>query len=189
MSLLLTALTGKAPVLGQDKEFVPAAEKITARAENTLTKGELVKGLVALLNAKGVSVDEVCEFLKVPFEPLNELTKEDGFPEQVMRLSVLLQQPLEERLASASSIASARMLRIIADPSSTNKDVIAAAKDVLDRHMGKAMQKVSIQSTNLSVDASFEEIQKNIAASDARISQLVEMRSKLKLGLAAPIEV
>ena len=174
MSRLNALCKAQAPNGGGASEdrsgYSPAAVEVKSKG---------LVGMLALLNAKGVSTLEVSELCGLPLDALEFLSSEEGFSQKVMELSVKLNLPLDTRLANASNIAAARMLRILSDPESSNKDVISAAKDVLDRHMGKAMQKVSISSTSVSLETSFEELQRSIKAADDRVAGLLDLRAKL----------
>lgn len=167
----MSALRARTPApASQDDGYSPQRDGV---------RRDVFGKLLALLSAQGISVVEVSELCTIPLEALNSVVENDEFyAKRVMEYSVKLNQPLEVRIKAAANLAMGRLLQVLVDPASGTKEIISAAKEMLDRHLGKSVQKMQVD-MQTSVDGDFLQLQKDIKASDARLDALLEQRKKL----------
>jgi hypothetical protein len=140
----------------------------------------LVK-MLALLRAKGLVAEEVSTIVGIDpsaFALLVSNYGEDAFGELCATYSTRVSKGSEERIKTAAELAIGRCISILADPRTSSKEVIALAKDFMDRHFGKALQRTEFVGT-FQVGEGNKEIESNLAAANKRLEELMGMRNKM----------
>lgn len=90
-----------------------------------------------------------------------------------------------------AELAISRCLAILSNPSTGSKEVLQIAKDFMDRHFGKALQRTEFVGT-FQVGEGNKEIEANLVAANKRLDELMLMRNKMlenRNANAAPVPV
>lgn len=157
-------------------KFGPPSEGTKApQLENPLPK------LLALFRAKGLSTEDVAEITGVNLDAANEIVDKfgrDRFNELCTTYSLRVSKGSEERIKIAAELAISRCVRILSDPATSSKEVIVLARDFMDRHFGKALQRTEMVGT-FQIGEGQKEIDNNLAAANKRLGELMSMRQKM----------
>lgn len=160
----------------------------TESRESKRPQGPTSVKLLALLGACGLGLESVSEITGIDSSVLRNLI-ESVDPDELKQLTrgyvTKLNRPMEEKLKAGAGLAVDRILSILASPSSNDKEVLNASKELLDRHLGKAVQRSEILNANLNIDADELQLKRDLEASNLRLKQLMEDREKVKGSLTA----
>lgn len=160
-------------------------------AEDLIQDEVLILKLIALLNAKGVSSNQIIDLIGPEIK--NEITKAKNNPslsKLITNFSVRLNEPIEQRIKKATSTALDKILDILNNPKSQTKDILSAAKDLLDRDLGKATQKIEMTS-DYNSNEDLKSIQMSTKAVEDRLKQMSERREAIITSLKSktPIKI
>lgn len=142
--------------------------------------GSLSVRLIALLQASGIGLGLASEIIGAEADQLQAIAEgSDQFPDLLRSYQAKLNRPVEERIKNGAAIALDRILLLIASPKSSDKDVLNASRDLLDRYLGKAIQRSELLTANLNVDANEAQLMRDLEAGQNRIAALMAERAKL----------
>lgn len=147
----------------------------TPPRENPLPK------LLALFRAKGLTTEDVAGITGMNLGLLQAVLAdygEDRFAELCTHYSTKVSKGSEERIKVAAELAIGRCISILSNPATSSKEVIMLAKDFMDRHFGKALQRTEFVGT-FQVGDGNKEIESNLAAANKRLEELMKMRTKM----------
>ncbi len=152
----------------------------------TLTEpeSELTLKLIALLNAKGVGFHLIKELVPESAGAIETVSQSPKFTKLINSFTAKLSISTEDRINRASSIALDRILDILNNPKSVTKEVLTAARDLLDRSLGKATQKIDLGVTNNNGD-DYRTITSAINAASERLRLIEEKREAVRLSILA----
>lgn len=135
--------------------------------------------LIALLSAKGVGYNQIVEI--VGEEIKDEVSKAKRSPELsklINSFAAKLNESVEMRIKRHSQLALDRLLDILNNPKAAPKDILSAAKDILDRELGKAKQSVELTGGITNTD-DIKSIQASSKAADERLKKLEDQRNSI----------
>lgn len=136
--------------------------------------------LIALLVAKGVGYNQIIELLGEEAKHDVEKAKQHkDISKWINAFSARLNETVEQRIKKASQTALDKLLDILNSPQSAPKEILAAARDILDRELGKAKQQVEFSGI---VDSS-EDLKSIVASTKAvedRLKELEDKRNRVK---------
>lgn len=163
-------------------------------AEPTPPRENPVPKFLALFRAKGLTTEEVASVTGVSLPLMNAILAdygEDRFAELCTTYATKVSKGPEERIKVVAELAISRCLAILSNPSTGSKEVLQIAKDFMDRHFGKALQRTEFVGT-FQVGEGNKEIEANLVAANKRLDELMLMRNKMlesRNANAAPVPV
>ena len=142
----------------------------------------LIQDLIALLHAKGVGFNQIQELVPEAKEEVQRAKNSSRTSRLVNAFSAKLSESVETRIKKATALAVDKIMDILMNPKSTPKDILVAARDLLDRDLGKATQRVDIGGS-LTIDEDHKTLLAASQAADERIKLMLEKREKVQAAL------
>lgn len=161
-----------------------ASAKELAEGLEEAKPSTLVQDLIALLHAKGVGFNQIQELVPESKEEVSRAKNSSRTSRLVNAFSAKLSESVESRIKKATALAVDKIMDILMNPKSTPKDILVAARDLLDRDLGKATQRVDIGGS-LTIDEDHKTLLAASQAADERIKLMLEKREKVQAALSA----
>ena len=139
--------------------------------------------LIAMLYAKGVGYGQIVELIPEARALVESVKASTKTGKLVNSYSARLNEGVESRIKKATQLALDKIVDILLNPKSTPKDILSAARDLLDRDLGKATQRVDIGGS-LSADEDYKSLISASAAAEERIKAMLDKQEAVRAALA-----
>lgn len=141
-----------------------------------LKADEMFRRVLAFLLSQGYSAEQLADI----FGDLSvkELALTPEVTTCLLKLQTTFAIPLQDRIAQISHVAFERKLQI-ALYSENDNVADRAVSDLLDRSLGKAVQRVDVKSTNLDVTANLSEIDAKIQSGLKKLEELNRIQKSI----------
>jgi transcriptional regulator with XRE-family HTH domain len=128
--------------------------------------------------ANGKSAEYIAEKYGVSENFVTSLERKASFREQVSRMQCALDLTLPERIEKAASVALDKQIRLLF--SADEKVVAAVSQNILDRHLGKATQRIESKSLVFNVSQRAEQLDSDIESIESQIRLMEVQKQKLR---------
>lgn len=128
--------------------------------------------------ANGKSAAYVAEKYNVSESFITSLERKASFKDQVSRMQMSLDMTMPERIEKAASIALDKQIRLLF--SADEKLVATVAQSIIDRHLGKATQRIESKSLVYNINEKAEQIDQDLEAVEHQIRLMEAEKVKLE---------
>ena len=134
--------------------------------------------VIAFFVAKGISYEQACERLGLSEQYAAQIRERQEIFQLVLQIQTALQLSLPDQLKALAPLALQRKMELVMF-SKDERVINSASSFIIEQAVGKATQKVEVQSRHLNAREEAEELDRNLDAANTRLEQLMEERQRV----------